>query len=384
MSEKKKLILLCMANFIWSMGSFVNVVFLFFVPAKFNTTEIQTGIIMSLVSVAIFLGTVLYPIVIKRSAPIKIYRNAVTLGALCFGIASLNFDSFWIAIPFTLLGYIVFSLTRGLNKKIISIAIAPSMRRKAYNYNFALANLGGIFAGILSPFVFNLNVDNMQYIFLVNCISMIISYLVLAAGVRTETNTIEHVEKNKEANKFKIDYRLLIGTSAIYFAFFQITFLIPKTIEGNYSIHIYSLAIVINTLMCVVASPLSVNIFSRFGIDEYTAIRSGAVLMILSFIIYNIIAMPALIIATILFAIGEVLFITNLDSYLLKVYGESKYDRLLTSVRLLSQVNRAIGPLIASVAIVYLSYSYAYGIAIVYVIIGLISLTKFNKEVIKH
>lgn len=380
MDDNRKLIAICVSNFIWSVGSFVNVVFLFFVPAKFNTTELQTGVIMSSVSLAILLGTVIYPRVINRFSPLVIYKYSVIIGALCFMLASIFYDQFWLVFIFTLLAYVVFSLTRGLNKKIISISISNQNRRKAYNYTFAVANLGGIFAGILSPFIFNLNVDNMQYIFLVNSVSMIISYLVLSAGVGSVVNTVQVVTKQAAGAKFKYDSRLLVATSALYFGFFQISFLIPKTIEHYYSLHIYSLAIVINTLMCVVVSPITIKVFARFGINEYSSIKTGAFLMILSFILYNFIYLPILVLATILFAVGELLFITNLDSYLLKIFTGYEYDRMLTAIRLLGQFNRALGPLIASLCIMYLSYSSAYLIVIGYMIIGVLVFSRYNKS----
>lgn len=380
MSDNKKLGAICLSNLIWSMGSFVNVVFLFFIPAKFGIGEIGTGVIMSLVSVAIFIGTLLYPRLINKQAPINIYRLAVIIGSICFMMSSLFYDQFWIVVPFTLVTYIMFSLTRGLNKKIISIAISDRNRRKAYNYTFAVANLGGVFAGILSPFIFNINVDNMQYIFLVNAVSMIIAYLLLSYGVRSVTNQVQAAGPSGKPIKVKVDPRLLLATSGIYYAFFQISFLIPKIIENHYSLHMYSLAIVVNTLMCVVASPLSVKIFTRNNIGEVTSIKIGTILMILSFIIYNITALPALIIATILFAVGEVLVITNLDSYLLTVYSNVEYDNVLTKVRMLAQLNRAIGPLVGSICIVYLSYADAFGVAIVYALISLAAFCSFNKR----
>lgn len=380
MSDNKKLGAICLSNLIWSMGSFVNVVFLFFISAKFGIGEIGTGVIMSLVSVAIFTGTLLYPRLINKQAPINIYRLAVIVGSICFLMSSLFYDQFWIVVPFTLVTYVMFSLTRGLNKKIISIAISDRNRRKAYNYTFAVANLGGVVAGILSPFIFNINVDNMQYIFLVNAVSMVISYLLLSYGVRSVTNRVQVAGPSGKPIKVKVDPRLLLATSGIYYAFFQISFLIPKIIESHYSLHMYSLAIVVNTLMCVVASPLSVKIFTRNNIGEVTSIKIGTVLMILSFIVYNITALSTLIIATILFAVGEVLVITNLDSYLLTIYSNTEYDNVLTKVRMLAQFNRAIGPLVGSICIVYLSYADAFGVAIVYALISLVAFSSFNNK----
>lgn len=384
MEDNKKLVAICVSNFIWSVGSFVNVIFLFFIPAKFNTTELQTGIVMSLVSLAIFMGTVIYPKVITRYSPIVIYKYAVIVGAISFGLASVFYDQFWFVLLFTLMAYTVFSLTRGLNKKIISIAISGKSRRKAYNYTFAVANFGGIFAGILSPFIFNLNVDNMQYIFLVNSVSMVISFLVLSKGIGTVTNQVQTTEAVKLNGKLKLDVRLLFATSAIYFGFFQISFLIPKTIEHYYSLHIYSLAIVINTLMCVIVSPISVKVFARFGISEYTSIITGASLMIISFGLYNIIYLPVLVLATICFAVGELLFITNLDSYLLRIFKGYEYDQMLTAIRLLGQLNRAVGPIVASLCIMYLSYSSAYVIVSVYMAIGIYVFIGYNKKIVKQ
>lgn len=380
MNDNRKLIAICVSNLIWSLGSFVNVVFLFFIPAKFDTTELQTGVIMSIVSLAILLGTVIYPKLISKFSPMFIYKYSVIIGAFCFLIASINYDKFWPVLIFTLIAYVGFSLTRGLNKKIISISISDTNRRKAYNYSFAVANLGGIFAGILSPFLFNLNVDNMQYIFLVNCISMIISYLVLASGASDAANQVQVIPERVEGSKFKYDPRLLVATSALYFGFFQISFLIPKTIEHYYSLHIYSLAIVINTLMCVIVSPITIKLFTRFGINEYSSIRTGAFLMILGFILYNIIYLPVLVLATICFAVGELLFITNLDSYLLKIFKGYNYDRMLTAVRLLGQFNRVVGPLVASFCIMYFSYQLAYLIVIIYMLIGISVFAKYNKS----
>lgn len=381
MEDKKKLIAICVSNFIWSFGSFVNVVFLFFIPAQFNTTELQTGIIMSLVSLAIFMGTVIYPRVITKYSPIDIYKYAVIIGVVSFALASAFYDQFWLVLLFTLSAYMVFSLTRGLNKKIISISISTRSRRKAYNYTFALANFGGIFAGILSPFIFGLNVDNMQYIYLVNSVSMIISYLVLANGVRSVTNKVQETTSVEQNGKLKLDFGLLFATSAIYFGFFQIGFLIPKTIEHYYSLHIYSLAIVINTLMCVIVSPISIKVFARFGINEYTSIITGACLMIISFFLYNIISLPVLVLATMFFAVGELLFITNLDSYLLRIFKGYEYDQMLTAVRLLGQLNRALGPLIASLAIMYLSYRSAYAFVAVYMALGILVFVRYNKKI---
>lgn len=380
MEDSRRLIAICSSNLIWSLGSFVNVVFLFYIPAKFGTSELQTGIIMSCVSIAIFMGTVIYPRLINRYSPIAIYKYAVFIGALSFLLAAVFYDRFWIVLLLTWIGYIVFSLTRGLNKKIISIAISDQGRRKAYNYAFAVANLGGIFAGICSPYIFNLDVDNMRYIFMVNSISMLIAYWVLARGVEAATNTVQTKPSLSAGNKLRIDRQLLFATSAIYFGFFQISFLIPKTIEHYYSLHIYSLAIVINTLMCVVASPISIKVFIRFGINEAVTLRAGAFLMIMGFVLYNIISLPILILATICFATGELLFITNLDSYLLKIYSGHEYDQALTDVRLLGQLNRALGPIIASLCIMYLSYTAAYGFVIVYMLVGLYVFSQFNKK----
>ncbi len=383
MSQSKRLFAICLANYIWSVGSFVNVVFLFFIPAKFEVNEIQTGIIMSLVSVAIFFGTIIYPKLIVRYSPIVMYKYAVMIGAICYLIASIFYDKFFIVVTATLCSYVTFSLTRGLNKKIISLAIEGDVRRKAYSYSFALANFGGVFAGVLAPFVFNLNVDYMQYIFLVNCGSSILSYLILQAGVRDVTDEPILLQYKDSASFISIDKRLLLATSIIYFGFFQISYLIPKSIEYNYSLHIYSLAIVINTSLCVFASPVLVKVLSALGINEYRSIRTGSLLMVSGFVMYNFVSIPTLIIATTLFAIGEVLFITNLDTYLLKIYDNSNYDRVLIKVRLLAQINRAIGPLIASICIMYLSYSAAFAIVIVVMLFGLIPLSSFNRKVLQ-
>ncbi len=383
MEDDRKLVAICASNLIWSLGSFVNVVFLFFIPAQFGTNELQTGIIMSLVSIAIFMGTVLYPKVINKYSPIAIYKYSVIIGASCFFLASICYDQFWLVLLFTLIAYMVFSLTRGLNKKIISIAISDKSRRKAYNYSFAVANLGGIFAGVVSPFVFNLSVDNMRYIFLVNCATMIISYFVLASGVGETANIVQAKPSKIAGRNLNVDLRLLFATSAIYFGFFQISFLIPKTIEHYYSFHIYSLAIVINTLMCVIASPITIKVFIRFGVSEYITLKAGAILMIVGLLLYNIVALPVLVLATICFAIGELLFITNLDSYLLKIFKGHEYDQALTAIRLLGQLNRALGPIIASLCIMYLSYSAAYGFVIIYMLAGIYVFSLFNKKYLK-
>ncbi len=383
MEDKRKLIAICLANFIWSFGSFVNVVLVFYIPAKFNTTELQTGIVMSLVSVAIFSGTIIYPKLIYRFSPIKIYKYAVGVGAISYLGASLFFDQFWVVVPLVLIAYVTFSLTRSLNKKIISIVLAGSARRKAFNYTFAVANFGGVFAGVISPFIFSLNTDNMQYIFLVNFIFTIISYLVLAHGVKDEADKVQVKPVKETDSKFKIDYRLLFATSAIYFGFFQISYLIPRSIETNYSLHVYSLAIVINTMVCVFASPFSIKVFSHYQVKEYTTLMFGAVLMIISFVFYNIIGLQFLVIATVCFAVGEVLFITNLDSYLLKIYSLAEYDQVLVAVRILAQINRAIGPIVASLCIMYFNFQTAFAIVIIYMLIGMIPLAQFNKQHVK-
>lgn len=380
MKKDYRLIAICLANFIWSFGSFVNVVFVFYIPAKFNTNELQTGIVMSLVSVAIFCGTLIYPKLIYRYSPIDIYKYAVALGAVCFLGAAIWYDRFFVVVPLILISYITFSLTRSLNKKIISLAITSNKRRTAYSYAFAVANFGGVFSGILAPFIFNINIDYMRYIFLVNFVFTISSYLILSFGVATATNQVQEKPVQVGDVKFKIDKRLLIATSAIYFGFFQLSYLIPRTIEHYYSLHIYSLVIVINTLMCVFAAPISIKILGQFKVSEYLALKTGALLMILAFALYNIISIPVLILTTVIFAIGEVLFITNLDSYLLKMYSFSEYDHILISVRMLAQVNRAIGPLVTAICIMYFSYQAAFVIVIIYMLVGLVPLHAFNRD----
>ncbi len=379
MNENKRLVAICMANFIWTLGSFVNIVFIFFIPAMFDTTDFQTGVIMSLISVAIFVGTLIYPKLASKYAPIKLYGCAVAIGAFSYIIASFFYDDFIIMLLAVLSAYITFSLTRGLNKKIVALAISPGNRRKAYSYSFALTNLGMVFSGVFAPYIFNLDVNNMRYIFLVNCVSSSVSYLILRLGVAEVTSEVIKSEP-KSINKFKLNKQLLIATSLMYFGFFQISFLIPQTIEHFYSLHIYSLALVINTVVCVIASSLSAKILNYLQINEYKALIIGTCLIITSFILYNIIYIPALVLATILFAIGEVLIITNLDSYLLRIYNHSQYDRVLVAVRMLAQINRALGPIIASLLIMYASYTAAFGFVIIAMSIGLIPLLKFNKS----
>ncbi len=379
MTENKRLIAICIANFIWTMGSFVNIVFIFFIPAMFGTTDFQTGVIMSLVSVAIFIGTVIYPKVASKFAPIKLYGYAVAIGALSYIIASYFYDNFIIMLLAVLSAYVTFSLTRGLNKKIVSLAISPGNRRKAYSYSFALTNLGMVFSGVLAPYIFNLDVNNMKYIFLVNCVSSSVSYLILRLGVAEVTSEVIKSEP-KTIAKFKVSKQLLVATSLMYFGFFQISFLIPQAIEHFYSLHIYSLALVINTVVCVVASPLSAKILNYLEVNEYKALITGSCLIITSFVLYNIIYIPVLILATVFFAVGEVLIITNLDSYLLRIYNHSQYDRVLVAVRMLAQINRALGPIIASLLIMYGSYAAAFGFVIIAMLIGLGPLFKFNQR----
>ncbi|MFV0289054.1 MAG: MFS transporter [Mycoplasmatales bacterium] len=386
----KSMIAILTAVFIWGMSTIINTVYLFYIPQQFEVNELTTGIILSLNFIAIFLGTMLFSKLVKKMVLSKLLKLITFLSIISCIMASVVYDKL-LVIFFTMLIYFFAAITSLITRKLIALIKEEEVKKQTFSYFFTVVSISGVIVSILGPYLYQKNINNLQGIYLAIGFLQFVAYFPLAYSVKviTKETTTNIKDNEKIAIKGKVKYpkfkifslinkQLLTGICGLFFGIFQISYLIPKFLESHYSLQIYTLFLIMHTVICIISGPILLKVFKQQNASF--KIKLVGYFLSISFGLFIVGKYWTLIIATILFSLAQVLLFSNLDIYLLNIYQVEQYDEVTVIVRLFTQTMEIISAPIASLVIYKFKIYYAFMLIIIIIIIALLYLQVFERQ----
>lgn len=360
MKLNKQVKMICFATLVWAFGNSVNFAIVFFVPDQFGVNEFWAGVAIAIIALGSIVGALSFPKISKYIDIVSHHNISAVITLLSYTVAAVFYQNISILLLMTFMGMAGIANVTLINKKLIAIVSSGEERRDAYSLNFVMVNFGSIFSPIIASYLYSLGIEMMQYIFIFNGVLTVISSIIIKIFVHdiTAEEVVDSVESTNHSNtKFiKSNIIFLICLFLMYFAFWQLLYLIPKSVELNINLMFASVIAALNTILCIVLLPIISKLIRN--ISTYQAIMYGCIFLAIGLLLFTFTTSKTLAVAGIIFiTIADVLIFTNIDTALSIKYKSHEYDVMLVINKFIIQLVKTINPIIIGGLLILFGYS---------------------------
>ncbi len=373
-------IIVVSANFLWAAASVFNYVAIFYFPDQFNLSLAESGIILFLLNLCSFCGTILFSKLNYKLNSKQVFTKWSLIFAISFIIAGFSYQNLFLVFVALAVGFFAFSNITLVSKKMIIAATNVSNRRKVFGYNLSAMNLARLFIPALAVLFYSHNHQHIELILFYNGI------LVLCSGLLIHLK-FEHNNFDESTNEQEVvaTVRCAIPTFiAVFIAVIllsQLNFIIPQYTKEFINIKSYSLLLFTYSIMAIVLTPIIINVTERF--EEITNISIGIFLMAISMSFLFLNSNAGVFLTGLTFGIGSIELMTSTDTHYSKMFNDHDLNKALVVNKLLVNSAKAINPLIMGIIISILNIKTAIIICIILAVFALLILRtqkKYFKE----
>lgn len=256
-------------------------------------------------------------------------------------------------------------------------------QKKSFALMYFMQNLGFGLGSLVIGLLYKINVD---FVFLGDAFSTVISILILCVFLRSKKNKTNKVEvkvdkvqsTDKKTNKKKFFFVVLLNS----ISYGEVSFILPLYLQNfmneNYSV-LYGILMSVNSLMVIIISPIASKLVSK--IKLVAILMYGEIFFAVGYALYSLFEnSTCMLIATILWSIGEVLFSISQMPYLIEGEKTDKIGYLSSVLNSFGKFGSIVSSAIGGMIVYLVGYRFAWIFIGLFAFVGFMIMSYLSKE----
>ncbi len=334
------------ANFLWAAANIFPFIAVIYFQQQFGFGPTLAGLSIALTSISSIVGILMFNKLNTNRNPRQIFSFWAVVFAVSYFLAGLAYQNYLFVMILLMIGNFSLSNITLVSKTIIIAVTDLSNRKKTFAYNLSAMNIARIFMPSLAVLIYEHNSSNMMYLLMYNGLFVLLSGLLIKFKIGDlEQVTNSHEQVNHESkNKVSILIPTFVCIAMAVILMGQINFIIPQYTNQYISLKIFSLVIFTYSMFSALFAPTIARLTS--GFDELYNIMSGLIFMALALIIMQANSPVVMVFVSILFSIGSIQLLTNIDTFYSKYLKGKELNNAMQINKLLVNSSKTIGPIV--------------------------------------
>ncbi len=358
------IIILFISRIISSVGSFVLPFLSLLFTKELGFTSSTAGVYITIITMCYIPGNLLGGVLADRFNTRNVLILSQVVSAACLILITFT-NHIYVRVFLLIISFIIAGMIYPCIDTLVTRSTEGEDRKRAFSLMYIGFNIGYAIGPVLGGFLISKNIN---YLFIGDGLTTMAAAGLVSIFISNKSAVapkVQNVEKQNTKTFHILSAKKILIAFIILCAFFnfiyaQYTFTLPLSLNSTFGFttgaKYYGLLISVNSIFVIFFTPIITKILGKMS-SITNMIFSGLFFLVGFGSYYYSINIILLIISTILWSVGEILFSVNSIAYVTEKSPSTHVGRICSTFNAVSRIGMFSAPMISGVIISYLGTS---------------------------